>query len=545
MTSFSDTQEISCLFDSCDGHIEQVQHVLRVNHVPFGTPFDFLILAQTLEHNSQLRTDLTVLLQSFVEGEKKMTHRTALGIIAVASGGSNFTPSANGKSLEVSGMSKPVNVLVDLLMSVGGRVQATAQNSGSQFDGRPHGSSAEPINSEIPQTPPLASSSSNHETSLEQLPGLRSKDRDALEAVPTSSHLMSDLDSSLNSQPQDPQPETALPHSTTETPLAETLTRLELNALQVKHYLDSIDQRISRIEPRLDALPTYHPSLATTPPVSGSGQVSDGRYSTLLAIEPHQAPELQKARQEPSPLDPAHRQSIPSDMPALLRSSSRLNHSRKKFEIPIITAAALVLLLLLFWGFSQNTQPLVTGPANPSLPQTTTIPTSALANHGNTSQPSEGAQARPSASHSPATAKSQEVHHRPLHSSTLAGLHVPPSSTTPTPVTSAHPDESSVSTLDVQPVNVSSGVMAGNILSAPQPTYPRLASLTRMRGEVVMQAIISKDGTIENVHVIKGHRLLRGAATNAVRTWRYRPYLVDGRPVEVATTVSVDFNQAQ
>src|ERR1700743_3976451 len=137
MTSFSDTQEPSCLFDSCDGYIEQVQHVLRVNHVPFGTPFDFLILAQTLEPNSQLRTDLTLLLQSFVEGERKMTHRTALGVIAVASGGSDFTPSANGKSLEVSGMSQPANVLVDLLMSVGGRVHAIAQNSGSQSEGRP------------------------------------------------------------------------------------------------------------------------------------------------------------------------------------------------------------------------------------------------------------------------------------------------------------------------------------------------------------------------------------------------------------------------
>jgi TonB family protein len=83
--------------------------------------------------------------------------------------------------------------------------------------------------------------------------------------------------------------------------------------------------------------------------------------------------------------------------------------------------------------------------------------------------------------------------------------------------------------------------MAANVLSAPQPSYPKLASLTRMQGPVVMQAIISKEGTIEDVHVIKGHRLLRGAATNAVRTWRYRPYLINGQPVQVATTVSVDF----
>jgi TonB family protein len=105
----------------------------------------------------------------------------------------------------------------------------------------------------------------------------------------------------------------------------------------------------------------------------------------------------------------------------------------------------------------------------------------------------------------------------------------------------ASPDDSTNPSTLTEPVNVSSGIMAANVLSAPQPSYPKLASLTRMQGAVVMQAIISKEGTIENVHVIKGHRLLRGAATNAVRTWRYRPYLVNGHPVVVATTVSVDF----
>jgi len=91
-------------------------------------------------------------------------------------------------------------------------------------------------------------------------------------------------------------------------------------------------------------------------------------------------------------------------------------------------------------------------------------------------------------------------------------------------------------------VNVSSGVMAANLVSAPKPSYPALASLTRMQGNVVMEAVISKDGTVQQLHVIKGHRLLRGAAKNAVRNWRYRPYKVDGVPVDVATTVSVDFS---
>ena len=69
-----------------------------------------------------------------------------------------------------------------------------------------------------------------------------------------------------------------------------------------------------------------------------------------------------------------------------------------------------------------------------------------------------------------------------------------------------------------------------------------LASLTRTQGNVVMEAVISKDGTVEQLHVIKGHRLLRGAAKNAVRNWRYRPYKIGGVPVDVATTVSVDFS---
>jgi TonB family protein len=129
----------------------------------------------------------------------------------------------------------------------------------------------------------------------------------------------------------------------------------------------------------------------------------------------------------------------------------------------------------------------------------------------------------------------------PLHPSPAASFApVTPSDSLASPEESSDPSD-----LTTQPVNVSSGVMAANVLSAPQPSYPRLASLTRMKGEVVMQAIISKDGTIEEVHVIKGHRLLRSAATNAVRSWRYRPYLVNGQPVEVATTVSVDFKRQQ
>jgi protein TonB len=63
----------------------------------------------------------------------------------------------------------------------------------------------------------------------------------------------------------------------------------------------------------------------------------------------------------------------------------------------------------------------------------------------------------------------------------------------------------------------------------------------RIAGAVQLQATISRDGTIENLRVVSGPALLQAAALEAVRQWRYRPYLLNGEPVEVETTINVDF----
>jgi protein TonB len=89
---------------------------------------------------------------------------------------------------------------------------------------------------------------------------------------------------------------------------------------------------------------------------------------------------------------------------------------------------------------------------------------------------------------------------------------------------------------------ISSGVMAGNRLNGPDPQYPAIARAARVQGTVVLAATISRSGTIENLHVISGPPMLAPAAEEAVRTWRYRPYLLNGEPVEVETTVNVIFN---
>jgi protein TonB len=84
--------------------------------------------------------------------------------------------------------------------------------------------------------------------------------------------------------------------------------------------------------------------------------------------------------------------------------------------------------------------------------------------------------------------------------------------------------------------------MQGQAISRPQPLYPPIARAAHVSGTVVLHAIIGKDGTIQNLSVISGPPMLVGAATDAVRQWRYKPYELNGQPTEVDTTITVNFN---
>jgi protein TonB len=87
-----------------------------------------------------------------------------------------------------------------------------------------------------------------------------------------------------------------------------------------------------------------------------------------------------------------------------------------------------------------------------------------------------------------------------------------------------------------------SHMMEGNLIYKVQPVYPPLARAARIQGPVILRAIISRTGTIENLQTIGGHPMLVGAAIDAVRQWRYRPYILNGDPVEVETQVTVNFS---
>jgi len=92
-----------------------------------------------------------------------------------------------------------------------------------------------------------------------------------------------------------------------------------------------------------------------------------------------------------------------------------------------------------------------------------------------------------------------------------------------------------------QRVRVSQGVSQGLLIHRVQPQYPPLARQARVQGTVVLQALIGKDGTIQNLHVVSGHPMLTSSALEAVKQWRYKPYYLNGEPVEVETTVNVVF----
>lgn len=90
-------------------------------------------------------------------------------------------------------------------------------------------------------------------------------------------------------------------------------------------------------------------------------------------------------------------------------------------------------------------------------------------------------------------------------------------------------------------VTMSRGVTQGHLILRVEPVYPQIAIRARIQGEVVLRAAIGRDGAIQNLSIVSGHPMLAQAALDAVRRWRYQPFLLSGQPVEVDTEVTVRF----
>jgi len=86
-----------------------------------------------------------------------------------------------------------------------------------------------------------------------------------------------------------------------------------------------------------------------------------------------------------------------------------------------------------------------------------------------------------------------------------------------------------------------SSILQGSLIRRVEPKYPPLAISARIQGPVVLAAVISKAGTIDNLRLVSGHPMLAGAAIDAVSQWRYRPYILNGDVIEVETQITVNF----
>jgi periplasmic protein TonB len=115
------------------------------------------------------------------------------------------------------------------------------------------------------------------------------------------------------------------------------------------------------------------------------------------------------------------------------------------------------------------------------------------------------------------------------------------SNTTIASLLHALPPPATLKSVTPQSIRLSSGVAQGLLLHQVRPQYPGPARSVHIQGAVVLQATIGKDGSIQNLHLISGHPLLAQAAMDAVRQWRYRPYLLNNQPIDVDTTIQVNF----
>jgi TonB family protein len=91
-------------------------------------------------------------------------------------------------------------------------------------------------------------------------------------------------------------------------------------------------------------------------------------------------------------------------------------------------------------------------------------------------------------------------------------------------------------------ITVSAAVMSGNILTKAVPQYPPAAKKAKIQGTVVLRVVIGDDGNVKNIQVVSGPNELQQSSIDAVRQWTYKPYLLNGDPVEVKTTVNIIYS---
>lgn len=380
----------------------------------------------------------------------------------------------------------------------------------------------------------------------------------------------------------------------------QSLARLEMNTLAVKLHLDSIDQRISRMEPRLEGMRGAEVAAETgAAPVPVPMPVeTPAEPKTEMRAEPAARRDERVGKDVEPGLPTTERRRRAQGVPVERRRAPHPTHveveEREPWEwrpwfvahrlwVTPLAVGLVALIAAMLWGTGQHGRPkpvasgedagsLVAKAVGNGARKSSADVTWAAGARGGPVRPS--GMDRGGAVRSGSTTVEQGVAVPVAGGGAVAPADPGQVQGTATPDAGALPGDSTAERLEGAGsggvaavtssaptragssfvgrsvptssgrVQVSSGVMAGNLIYSRPPAYPHgLVGLFHEEGKVVMQAIISKSGRVENVRVISGHRMLRGAAKDAVRAWRYRPYYINGSPVEVATIVSVEFHR--
>lgn len=292
-------------------------------------------------------------------------------------------------------------------------------------------------------------------------------------------------------------------------------------------------------------------------------QVKPATARVAVAAVEERAP---KAVPRPAPKT-YERAERPAPPPRSVEPESYEEEGKGKGKMLAIGGAVLLLAVAIPVGYFKL-RPAKTLASQPAISQTTVTNAPMTTNATNT-----GAVAKPSAAspNSDTTASSddtqttaplrtQMMNHQlsapsriPDDLKMMAGREAPPSSGFGSPGMEGMGNTTNVFGGDSGPkvksagpskVSISAGIAGGLLVKRSEPVYPQIAKEARVSGSVVIQATISKTGQVENARVVNGPTMLRQAALDAVKTWRYRPYLLDGQPVEVETTVNVVFSLA-
>jgi TonB family protein len=407
--------------------------------------------------------------------------------------------------------------------------------------------------------------------------------------------------------------------------LKDTLSRLELNTLELKLHLDNIDHRMERIEPHLDDL---------TARMNGAGKVkaspTNGRPKGIRAALPeimgtqsadhHDATEI-----EPAPTEVemqasaeafAEADEVEGAGPAEVEEGALQGEREARRRRWMMTAAAILLLLAGVVGVlilrshswlgrgmttqafaktsvASNTVPLRGGSGPPgrgggtvqgpgmtrgAVKEDTSKPGQQKDKGGQAARPEVGTgpeetgpshsgenqqdlnkpQVMPSAAPKIHLAKAepapQFVPQKPSQMSgaglpgavmavrtpTKVGVQPPPV-TTATNVPPPLPGRNAMPQPEKRIMVISSAELTHYVIVSRPPAYPPAAKLRQLQGDVMVRAVIGENGVVESVEAVSGPEQLRASAADAMRTWKYKPYMVNGQPQKIQTYVNFRF----